>query len=355
MNNISFFENKPIYSRKPTQSSMEKEILFVSRNANRGGAIYEDQIKKILEKSYNVDILDLDPEKNKIYFFKKLQYHHQIRSFKPKKEHEILITNRAGVYAGVLKRKFNKSILVLHHYASDENRYPVIRTILKNRFLSKLKSFDTIVVVADFWKKYLEQYVEPQKIEVINNSFDVNEINKNLDDLNKKFFKRKYGIPGDKIIVYAGPALKVKGYQEVVKQLNAEKYFVITTGDKEDNVNHLHLKLDYKEYIQLLATADITVILSRLIEGWNRIAHESLLCGTPVIGTNKGGFGELLNNANQIIYSEGDNLEDLINKSITNKNLITSGQLYASKFDVKYFTERWETIINKSIDNLDNA
>jgi glycosyltransferase involved in cell wall biosynthesis len=326
---------------------MQAKILFVSQKQKRGGAIYEDQVKKILERQYNLDVLELDVQKNKVLFFNKLKYFYQIKSHHPGERYKTLITNKAGVYAGILSRKCDKKILILHHYYNDENIYPFLNAILKNRLLSNLNKFDSIIVVSEFWKKYFSSYINEDKIQVIYNSFDIDKINCIKKNLHQAVFKKKYNIPDDRIIVYAGNALKIKGYEEVIKQLDKNKYFIVTSGNKDKNsvLNHLHLVLDYTDFIQLLCCADITVILSKFQEGWNRIAHESLICGTPVIGSGVAGMGELLQKANQTIWKDGDNLQELIKYSMNNKEIIFYGKNYASQYNLGYLKNRWESVL----------
>ena len=325
---------------------MRSDILFVSKKQNRGGAIYEEQVKRVLEGEYNLDILELNPAKNKLFYFDKLKYFYQIKTYKPHKKYQVLIANKAGVYAGILKRDFQKKILILHHFFNEENSYPVINRLLKDRLLSNLNQFDLIVVVSDYWKEHFSKYVSVNKIYTIHNSFDIDKINLIKNNFNKESFKAKYNIPEDKIIVYAGNALKIKGYLDVIHQLDKNNYFVITSGNTDKNAvhNHLHLNLNYNEYIQLLCSADITIILSRFQEGWSRIAHESLICGTPVIGSNVAGMGELLQNAKQIIWSENDNLSELLNRSLKQKEFINYGKNYASQFNLEYFKNKWKII-----------
>ena len=47
-------------------------------------------------------------------------------------------------------------------------------------------------------------------------------------------------------------------------------------------------------YLESMAAARATVILNRVAEGWSRVAHESVLCGTVLIGKPLGGFAQLL-------------------------------------------------------------
>lgn len=327
---------------------MLKKILFVLKKENTGGVAYEKQIKEILEKKSQLDTLELDSKKNNIFFFTKLKYSYQIRSFNSAKKYDTLITNKAGVYAGILKKRVPEKILIFHHYFAEENKYPLVRLFLKNRLLSNLKKFDKVIVVSAYWKNFIAQYTDVNKIHIIYNSFDTAKINSIKQSADKNAFRIKYNIPGDKIIVYAGSAQKIKGYKEVISLLDAKKYFVITSGsnDKDAEISHLHLSLDYEGYIQLLCSVDITVILSRFHEGWNRIAHESLLCGTRVIGTGIAGFGELLNNAGQFIYNNGDNLQELISNSLRDNSLIEKGINYTSQFNLDYLEKMTDIFLS---------
>lgn len=326
---------------------MQQSVLFLSQKQNRGGAIYEEQVRKVLEPRVHLDILELNARKNKILVFTKLKYFYQIRSYKPVKKFSSLITNKAGVYAGILGRKANKKILILHHYDSEENVHAFLNPLLKNRLLSSLKKFDLIIVVSTYWKNFFSSYVSTEKIQVIYNSFDVDKINNIISNFNKTEFIKKYNIPENKIVVYAGNALKIKGYDEVIKQLTDEKYFVITSGNKDEDaaLENLHLTLNYTEYIQLLCCVDVTVIFSKFQEGWNRIAHESLLCKTPVIGRDVAGMGELLHNAKQTVIKDGDNLPQLIEAALNNKEAILHGWKYASQYNLEYFKNKWLSVL----------
>lgn len=327
---------------------MSRNLIFLTRNVNRGGALYEKEVRDLLNanSNFSVDTLYLDKSKYKRLVFNKLRFMMQVKAFQLSKRYDLLITNKEGIYAGIHKKRIPKKILILHHYNEKENKYVLARGYLKNRLRSALKQIDAIVVVADYWKEIISEFTDRGKIFTIRNSFDIDFIHNTILSVNKKLFKAKYNIPNDRIVVYAGNALKEKGYKDVVNTLKGKNYFVITSGTKEDdfNSNHLHLHLNYEEYIQLLCVADVTVILSKFLEGWNRTAHESLLCGTPVIGTNTGAFGELLSQSGQMIYNEGDNLDDLISKIIHDGQRLETGMQYARQFDKRYFAKKWKQL-----------
>ena len=53
----------------------------------------------------------------------------------------------------------------------------------------------------------------------------------------------------------------------------------------------------HEAYLQAMANARATVILNRVAEGWSRVAHESVLCGTVLLARPLGGIAELMEHA----------------------------------------------------------
>ena len=60
----------------------------------------------------------------------------------------------------------------------------------------------------------------------------------------------------------------------------------------------------YDKYLQLRVL--------NFAEGWNRVAHESFLVGTQVIGPKLGGLGDLLSGANGHIVASMEEAEAII-------------------------------------------
>lgn len=65
------------------------------------------------------------------------------------------------------------------------------------------------------------------------------------------------------------------------------------------------------DYLKEMAASEYTLAMPFIREGWNRVAHESLLVGTQVIGFDKGGLGDLLKGANAFIVGEPEQSETL--------------------------------------------
>ncbi len=67
-----------------------------------------------------------------------------------------------------------------------------------------------------------------------------------------------------------------------------------------------------ESYLKRMAESAYTIAFTSINEGWNRLAHESILLGTNVIGFNKGGLGDLLIESNFFIVENGDQALEII-------------------------------------------
>ena len=68
------------------------------------------------------------------------------------------------------------------------------------------------------------------------------------------------------------------------------------------------------------------------------MAHEALLCKTPVIGSGRGGMGELLEKAKQEKFTFDTELKSKIQKVFTRYDLYkNNGYLWAVKYDLNRF------------------
>lgn len=315
------------------------KILFISNNERDGGGNYERLVYDILSQQFEINpyFIKSSPKSiipNKFYIY------NQLRKINGK--YKLLITNNTFIYGldlSVAKYK----VLIFHHLDNEK----VINKFMGRYLLTQLQRFNKIVCVAEYWKNFLLNCkVYDDSLDNIYNSFEVNQFNYIKKD--REYFCNHFNIPKDKIIVYAGNSSFIKGTDRIVNNLDREKYFIITSGSKNQEYNTLHLNLDYNEYINLLANVDVTVILTRLKEGWNRIAHESILSGTPVIGSNIAGLSELLQKSQQVIYNPHLLLSEQIDFVMNNrKTLADKGLKYCSEFDMNYFKEKWTSLVER--------
>lgn len=69
---------------------------------------------------------------------------------------------------------------------------------------------------------------------------------------------------------------------------------------------------EFEAYLRAMSESAYTLALSTQREGWNRMAHESILVGTDVIGYASGGLGDLLHESNSIVVGNIEKAKEAI-------------------------------------------
>lgn len=202
-----------------------------------------------------------------------------------------------------------KVIVVLHHYDKKENNSLFyhfnfwLMLYLVRLNLNRLK----VVVVADYWRNWLlQQGVNQDSICTVPNLFN-NEVYTSLKTSTPKkqqIYLGQFGAKQHPIIFDLAKELTHHGYTCFFTTPHPHNQHI------SPNFSVKHLQFD--DYLKELGASLYTVCLSSFNEGWNRTAHESLLLGTPVIGNNVGGLGQLLKEANQPMISTKEEVMALI-------------------------------------------
>ncbi|MHA1284906.1 MAG: glycosyltransferase [Promethearchaeota archaeon] len=236
-------------------------------------------------------------------------------------------------------------IIIFHHFDRYVANKPFKYKIYFNRFLKSARSA-TVVTVSEFWKNFLEEN-GIKNIKIIYNSFD---ISKYIPTLSRIEFLKKFKLP-DKPIIYLGKnsKKKTKKAYELIKSLEKNN-LIITTGKVKEFEGPICLDLNFKDYVNLLCHSSVTVLLPDFLEGWSRIAHESILCGTPVIGNGSGGMRELLEMTEQYIltYNHKDLILDKIKNIIISKERVKEEKIEKlRRFNTNYFNNEWVSLIKK--------
>ena len=215
----------------------------------------------------------------------------------------LVLTARTAIFAGVAAKK---NMLIVHHIDNDNvSGLPRLLGRINFWYMRRFKNrFDVVITVSAYWKQRFTDWKFP-RVEVLYNSLDPSAFD--IAPYEVETFLHKYQLH-HKPIIYLGNCLQAKGADIALQHLsNVDAHFV-TTGGKDMDLPTRHLDLPYREYLCLLKSAQVVVLMSRFTEGWNRIAHEAVLCGTPVIGSGTGGMGELLEKANMPICTNPNEL-----------------------------------------------
>lgn len=181
--------------------------------------------------------------------------------------------------------------------------------------------------------------------------------------LDKKRAKNQLGIKDKFVVLFVGRLVEEKGIKPLLQA--AKKFMpgitllIIGTGPMEDLVKKASTKEKKKiVYVGKIENqdlplyyngADVTIIPSTHEEGFGRVILESLACGTPVIGANRGAIPEAMDETvGRLIDITSANISQIINFFYNNranlKKLSENSRKYAIK---KYSEKNAEIIINQ--------
>lgn len=304
-----------------------------------GGSIYEHETFNAVSSDFTTTLWEYDQNQYKWLRYKKLKITAQSLLEHPPNT-DYLVTNNLFIY-GLRLNRFKKKILILHHIDQNFTHSKFTNRYIEKLILKSLNKFDAIVAVSDYWKSKIKLHTE-KPVYVIRNSFDVSFIDSIVNNFEVNEFKYRYQLPENKPIIYCGNGTYAKGIDIVSKNIDTNKFFIVTSGRKDIDIGQHHLSLSYSDYLRLLSICDATVLLSRLQEGWNRIAHESILCGTPVIGKKTAGLGELIKISAQTAIKDYNLLNQTIDDVISNNIMLSKkGKSRLSLYDLQYFKNEW--------------
>lgn len=309
-----------------------------------GGNTYESAIIKSLKEQYEINIIPLYEKSSKLKTLTLILlgiFHLKFN------RSNILLLNQSTVFLYSLFS--SKEILLIHHVDWSQSRWTsafLQRISFKVMLLNKNK-WKKIIVVSEYWKVFLEKKGF-RNIQIIYNTINPNI--KSLPLLSKWEFFEKYNLYNENLI-YLGNAQKGKGWKDVYEQIKSRDFIFIISGQHDGEIYDLpskvrYLDLPYEDYLAMLKYVKISILFSRFEEGWNRTAHESILMGTPVIGSRSGGMTELLEKSGQLICENIRDVERNIEIVLQRREqLATSGYAYLKQFDEVYFKNAWIKVI----------
>lgn len=271
------------------------------------------------------------------------KYVYKLRSLRS--DADLLIMEPFPVVFG-RRKSSQRTIAMIHHIDPKIRAKSLFHQWYFSRLIRRLRQCDRVVTVSVYWKKFLERQ-GCENVDVIYNSFDPSAF-RSIPKQNQEF-RKKHGIPETGKVVYIGNAIKEKGVYDVYEGLKNSGYYLVMTG-AENRATDLpvhYLKLDRNDYLQLLALSSVVIAMSKMEEGWNRIAHEAMLCKTPVIGSGAGGMAELLEQGGQVKLNDLSQLAQAVEQVITQEQQLgVRGYEYVKQFDLHYFEHRWVEVVN---------
>ena len=251
-----------------------------------------------------------------------------------------IVVARVALFA-VLRYAFtqNKVYIVLHNFDEYDGKsfwlnlyYDALFFVLKNTKNDNI----SIVTVAPFWVKYFKEKIK-HNINVFHfpNFFD-GEFYSDFIAVNKK----------KQIHLGQWSFKNHADVFEIAKQLTEQGYYCYFSTNFKDfatkTSNYEVVYFDqFENYLTQMALSEFTLAIIGINEGWNRVAHESILVGTPVIAYAKAGLLNLVNESKSIAAS---NMEEVL-QGIENKNVQANPNLLAH-YDIKNVADYLRKILN---------
>lgn len=367
-----------------------KKILFVIYGLGGGGA---ERVVVNLLKYINYDefacalvlfkkegpyLNELSPEL-KIYDLKKVNRYSVlklifklsriIKCYKP----DIVLS--FGYYANIIT-------MITKFFASTSSKFCLSERTYTNKSLKDLsfsqirmlltkilyKNADLIIVNSKAIKNHLVRdfSISPNKIEVIQNPFDLTHIFKSCNEEVKQiWFKEKEKTP---IIITVGRLSKEKNYScllnafKLVREAKSARLVFIGDGKEKVFLENLAIKLGINENVAFLGfqknpfkyiSKSTVFVLPSLYEGFSNVLVEAMACGVPVISTNYLGVDEVITDGENGLLVPTGNVESMANAILTllenedlRKKFIEAGRKRANYFSAEKIVKEYQECFN---------
>jgi glycosyltransferase involved in cell wall biosynthesis len=275
-------------------SHKPKSVLYLSHGKTiTGGYLHEKFLTQSIAEALKMEYIE-----NRFwgYFENPLDYFKlNIKAFTQSNYHVVISVARLSLPI-LLRNLFNQNkIMLVWHYHDKKDGlgwllhawYAISLQLIKVLPVTKVQ----LICVAPFWQTYFTKKLGNNKVLHFPNLFDY-----------EKYFRYKTAIKSNEIhlgqvsfknspdILWLSSKLKAKGYTCFYSTNNSN--LKNKTIDPNAEIRYFATQEDY---LNAVAKSKFTLALPYFNEGWNRMAHESLLVGTPVVAYAKGGLSDLLN------------------------------------------------------------
>ena len=319
--------------------TIPKVLVVDFGSANHGGAAYQSLLIESLAGHFDVRRHGLEFAQGRILkiFSAPLGIARLTAAFARARRYSLLIDTEVSILWPLGRHTPN--IVVLHHMGNSNNW---VYTRLEPFLIERLRRADAVVVPAEYWRRYFQDRGF-RNVHTIPNAFRIEEFQFEPDEIES--FKRKYRLTR-RPIVYLGDYRKSKGGPEAAEVLKHLDVHLVASGTNEAEDGLVRCSyLERREYLRLLRASSIVVTMSQFAEGWCRVAHEAMLCGTPVLGSGKGGMRELLEPGRQIICEDFEAVrqeaEALLGNDARRAEIGQAGVRYGSQFTFERFQAAW--------------
>ena len=320
-----------------------KLITFTISKRTYGGNIWERFLREVLDAHFDHRRVDLSFRLNGFYrLIEAPRYLAQV-AYYSLFPGGFLIRN---FQSGFVPLARGKGLTIIFHF--DDRFSPFLsrcfQRVAYRLFLLFNRKDSPIVVIAKYWKAELER-LGFTNVHVVDNPFHLEQYVVSPQELIE--FKRKHSL-GSRPIIYIGNPQSQKGTDLVYQALKDQGYDLVCSGEGDLDLPVRGFRCSFNDYVKLLSACDVVITFSRFKEGWCRVAHEALLCGTPVIGSGRGAMTELLEAAGQQICDDVNMLPELVKKLLAKGKILPESTInYVRSFSFERFESRWLELINR--------
>lgn len=255
-----------------------------------------------------------------------------------------------GKYINCIKKSCNKGSKLKSALGAIEGYYYRNHKIYTDKI-------DYIITPSEFYRtKFIEDGINPNKIQAIHNSIEMNDYNVETKD--------------DGYALYFGRLSKEKGILNLINafaKCNKGNLYIAGEGPEKENIEKIIKENKLEDRVKLLGflnkeqMTDVTrkckfvVVPSIWYENCPYSVLETLAIGKPIIGSNMGGIPELvIDNENGFIYNTVDELTEKMNVLFENEDLVKqfskrSKDLAKQNYDREVYYNKLKQIYDKVI------
>lgn len=178
--------------------------------------------------------------------------------------------------------------------------------------------------------------------------------------MHQKEARSKTGIDNHFTVLFAGRLIPIKGIKlltDIAKELTHIQFVFIGNGPLEDTLEHssrefpnLHFlgQVQNSEMPIYYNSADIFCIPSLYEEGLGRVVMESVACGTPVVGSKRGGIPEALDDKiSLLVEPTHKNFREAIEVLHNDKNRLKKMRSFCREYALKHYSKQNADLITK--------
>lgn len=239
-----------------------------------------------------------------------------------------------------------------HKDDSLTNRFMRMILLVRAWFVTKwlrywVRKADTVVAVSAYVASVLKKYNIASQI--IYNCFDVSKYQKMMKTGMSRHVTRR------RDILFVGKDSYGKGSDlfdamSKNKEFSSFRFVKLITGRWTP----------YEDVLRAMRDALVTIVPSRWQEPFGRVALESLICGTPVVGTNRGGLPEIVNLETGILTEPDLRNLTFSLSSMISKNKKFRDALRKNKRILQYRfstlpTQQYQELYQRLLDRIGNA